>query len=237
MKIDNVFLVEVPDKKDPSKYIKIPASESRKVADILERSDVFEKQVLKIRKKYKIPTDGYPTKDNKYPMNDVLGKKRMDFSFDCEDITRKVNIPRYWAFPLEAFVFHNVFLGAVRESVKVMYNPDEVWEKEENEIFFDLAISEKITKTEFLKQMEKNWDVIQKYIGNLPRTPENNMIRSSWARRIVELRDIDRKKFKEIADILEQEFKDSESVDIINEDYVKILYRRFKQINSNKKIK
>jgi len=88
-----------------------------------------------------------------------------------------------------------------------------------------------------LKQMEKNWDVIQKYIGNLPRTPENNMIRSSWARRIVELRDIDRKKFKEIADILEQEFKDSESVDIINEDYVKILYRRFKQINSNKKIK
>lgn len=228
MKIDKVFHVEIPDKNDPTKYHRIPASETRKVADILETSEVFEKQVLKLRKKYKVPQDGYPTEGNKFPMHDVLGDKRIDFDFDCEELTRKLNIPNYWASPLGVFVFHNVFLGTEKKSVRVMYNPDEVWEKGKNEKWFDLVISENITKSEFLEQMEQRWEEIEIYINSLPRTPKNTMIRSSWAKRITELRDKEGKKFREIADILEQEYKNSDSEGIFNEDYVKILYHRWK---------
>ena len=50
----------------------------------------------------------------------------------------------------------------------------------------------------------------------------------------MELRDVGKKPFKEIADILEKENQGSGSEDVINEDYVKILYHRWKRIATPK---
>lgn len=56
------------------------------------------------------------------------------------------------------------------------------------------------------------------------------MKRLEWAKRIVELREGGKKrpKFREIANILEEEFEKSAEPGIFTEDYVKILYKRYK---------
>ncbi len=71
--------------------------------------------------------------------------------------------------------------------------------------------------------------MIEETISTLPYPKKHKMFRASWAKRITELREIEKKTFREIADILEKESLGSENEDLINEDYVKILYHRWKK--------
>jgi len=104
-----------------------------------------------------------------------------------------------------------------------------------------LEITEKLSKEQLHKLIDQEWGDIQKGMDlNLFETPRHKMIRASLAKRIVEMRDNFKKdkakmKFGEIADILQKENQENDLYDVLNEDYVKILYYRWKKLINLKK--
>src|ERR1035437_3260463 len=172
MRIDKVYNIQVPSEDDPTKYVVLSGAETRKVVDLLESSTLFETTIIKIRKKYNIPIKGY--QESGTDMHGHLGERYDEFINDCEDLTDKLKLPEYWTDGIKVFALNGVFIAIRRKPVKIIPNPSEDFPFE---FWFDLVIAEKISKTEFLEEVEKEWPMIEKYMEDLPKPPKHKMIR------------------------------------------------------------
>lgn len=222
MKIDRVFGIEGDARK---KYLS--AAQTKKITDLLETSVEFEKGIKRIRKKFSIPEKGLQHPEEKGTLS--VPKSISDaIENDCWELAFSLNLPPdYWQESLVIYAIHGIFLAPSRRPLYVMYNQSDDYP---HEYWFDLVISENISKKEFFEEMEKEWPSIKETIKSLPKLNKNKMVRSEWAKRVVELRDTSPQKtpFKEVATALEIELY-NKGIDVdISEDYAKMLYKRWK---------
>ncbi|MFH2021784.1 MAG: hypothetical protein ABIJ33_00675 [Patescibacteria group bacterium] len=226
---------------------------TKKVADILEQSQLLEKECIQIRKKYKIPSEGYPIVGKVdllifFKLIDKLKDNRDDFFDDCQQLLKKLELPQYWDFQIVILVLTSVLLppdetGLFVISTKSISKPDEMmqeydWgegslsgyvQKLSEEKALLLSIRRKMSKTELLKLIDKNWNEIQLRMTELPKLPTHKMARIGLIQEIVTMRESEKKKHAEIADILAEKYEDDLSLyDLLTEEYVKNLYNRWK---------
>lgn len=239
-------------KEDPMWTYMMSPTETRKVADLLEQSKEFEEKILYLKHKYNIPKEGYPYPEKpkdypKYAIEVIFDAETLDAFFEESfKITKDLRLPRYWWGSVAYFAFHNSLITPERLSIEIHYlgstmAPNEyIFHKslenraDDKSVFIE--ITEKLSKERLHHLIDQEWEDIKRGMDlNLFETPKHKMIRASLAKRIVEMRDKEKIKFREIADILQKENQNSDLYDVINEDYVKILYHRWKRIAKFKK--
>lgn len=235
--------------KDNGDYV-VSSAKTRKAADLLEQSKEFEKGILYLRKKYKIPNTGYPYPEDpkdypKYAMEVILDDKTLHSFFnEAIEINKALSLPRYWWGSIAYFAFHNVLITPERISIEIHYfgsfmAPNEhIFHKsmenrvKDRSVFIE--ITEKISKERLHQLIDQEWEDIKKGMDlNLFEMPHHRMIRASLAKRIVEMRDTikndkTKMRFREITNVLQKENQDNDLYDILSEDYVKNLYHRWK---------
>lgn len=236
---------------DPTGYYMLSITKTRKVADLLEQSEEFEKGILFLREKYKIPKKGYPFKEGYYTES-LFDDETIEALYDDSDIiTKKLKLPLYWSGTISFFAIHNLFLTPEKISMEIHYlggfmTPNDfIFHKtlengaKDKSIFIE--ITEKLSKEQLHQLIDQEWKEIQDGMElNLFETPQHRMARASLAKRIVEMRDKtpeskSKIKFGEIADILQKENQGNDLYDVLSEDYVKILYYRWKKVIGLKK--
>lgn len=226
-------------KEDPMWTDMLSTTETRRVADLLEQSKDFEEKIRYLRNKYNIPDTGYPYPEDpkdypKYAMEVILDGRTQDLFFDeAIEINKTLNLPRYWWGSIAYFAFYNVFITPEREDpigVEYMnFKPD-------YRSGTHIIIKEKMSKSQIHKWIDESWKNIVKEMKALPEAKGHKMQRSEIAKEIVRLRDEEKKSYKDIAEnILPKKYPDREIFDILNEDYVKILYHRWKRRSKLKK--
>jgi hypothetical protein len=220
------------------------------VADLLEQSEEFEKDILYLREKYNIPKNGYPYGTGFY-YEDQLENNIIEAIYDDSDvITKKLKLPLYWSGTISFFAIYNQFLTPERVSMWIHYlgSSDESSflnlipnETRDKSVFIE--IREKLSKEQLHQLIDQEWEEIKKGMDlNLFEMPQHRMVRASLARRIVEMRDKIEKgkakiKFGDIVGVLQKENQDNDLYDILSEDYVKNLYHRWKNKKTIKGIK
>lgn len=218
------------------KGYQISIAETRKVTDLLEKSKKFEAFIIYLRKEYKIPDDGYPLPEDpkdypKYAMEAVLSDDLMDKFFEESiAINNELELPYFWWSSIAHFAFYNVFFTPERVVLEV--NPDQRFSYRDR---CHIVITERVSKTELHNLIDQEWGSIEEGLKLLHRAKGHRMIRATIAKRIVEMKDEGKMKFRDIAETLQDENQDNDLYDILNEDYVKILYHRWKKVTSLKK--
>ena len=211
-------------KEDPVWTYMMTAKETRRVADLLEKSKEFEEKILYLRDKYKIPKNGYPFDQLKHPMESILFDTIDDFFEETVVINRDIlKLPYYWWGSIAYFAFYNVLITPERIPIEVRYIKSEGWDG----IGTHIIIKEKMSRPEIHKRIDEEWDNIEREMKPLPEAKGHKMLRSELAKEIAELKDSKGKKYKEIADTLQKKYVDSELYDLLSEDYVKTLYHRW----------
>ncbi len=238
-------------KQDPRWSYVLSPTETRRVADLLEKSKDFEEKINYLKKKYKIPEEGYPYDEKpedfkpEHQIEVIFDGKTLDAFFEESiKITRDLSLPRYWWGSVAYFAVYNVFIAPERISIDIHYlgsfmaPNDFIFHKalenriEDRSVFIE--ITEKISKEQLHRLIDQEWEDIKKGMDfNLFEMPHHRMIRASLAKRIVEMRDDVKKgkakmKFGEIANILQKENQNNDLYDVLSEDYVKNLYHRWK---------
>lgn len=226
-------------KEDPRWTDMLSETETRRVADLLEQSKDFEEKINYLRNKYNIPDTGYPYPEDpkdyfKYAIEVILDDKTLESFFDeAREINKSLNLPHYWWGSIAYFAFHNILITPEKENpVEVKYmdlEPDYLSGTH-------IIIKEKMSKSQIHKSIDKIWEEIEKEMKALPKARGHKMQRSEIAKEIVRLRDEEKRSYKDIAEnILPNKYPDRDTFDILNEDYVKILYHRWKKRSQLKK--
>lgn len=223
MKIDKII-----DLNDNKNKIRFTYSQTRKVADMLERSNIFENYINIIRYRFGIPIDGF---DESSPTESYIklisNNKLIDrFVANCERLTERVRLPYTWLESIMYFAMHNIFLVPSRT---ILYHYPALFTDPFPIRGVTLIINEKLSKSEFHELIDMRWNKISKDMKLLKIPKVNKMVRADWAKRIVELRDTNPKTpFAKVATQLEIELHDKGTDVDISEDYAKILYSRWK---------
>jgi len=208
---------------------------TKKVIDLLEESKLFEEKVSYLRKKHKIPQEWL---DNEKKDFEVLS----EFSFsdplfeDSLKLNYELGLPYYWWSSIAHFIAFNIFFTPEVIPIEI-YLKKSVSKicKQVNYEQLHIVIHENLSKEQLHKLIDQEWDRIKKRIKRLPNLEAHRMTRASLAKEITELRDSYRfsKKrmcFKDIADKLAKKYESNIDIhDLLTEDYVKNLYRRWKQ--------
>lgn len=221
MKIDKIIY------DDDEKGLQLSIAETRRVVDLLEASKEFDKSIKYLREKHCIPKNGYPFVFPKYAQEKILTQDELDKFFNevIEITDQLLKLPYYWWSSIAYFAFYNIFFTPGRDIVEI-YSPSTQDEVRLRGV--EIIIKERLSKAELHKLINEEWPRIKKGMKMLHKPKKHKMIRIRWAKKIEKLRDKDKKTFKEIADILYEELIGTENEDLINEDYVKLLYHRWK---------
>lgn len=220
MKIDKIIYDGL------EKGYQISIAETRKVTDLLEKSKKFETFIIYLRKKYKIPENGYSVKSRKHGMEIIFTDESLMDKFFEESIAinNELKLPSFWWSSIAHFAFYNVFFTPERVVLEV--NPDQKISYRDR---CHIIITERVSKTELHSLIDQEWENIEEGMKLLHRAKGHKMQRSEIAKEIVRLKDEEEKTYKQIAESLGKIYVDSELFDILNEDYVKILYHRWKR--------
>jgi len=220
-------------------------SEIQKIVSVLEESSIFTEAVIGLRKKYKVPERFYDYKGWK-KFNRNNRQKSTDLFLEIQDLTRKLEIPSYFSLSISFFIFCNLFLIPERIPIQIHYIDNSIDNKEyikswvsnsveDGSVFIE--IKEQVSKEKLHNLIDEKWDDIESGMKlNLFKRPQNRMMRTELAKRIAELRDIQKLPFGKIANTLQKENPNVELYDILNEDYVKILYYRWKKKTNPQKV-
>lgn len=208
------------------KGYQLSVSETRKIIDLLENSKKFEVSIIHLRAKYKIPESGYPFELHKYAMETVFADEDSINKFFDESIviTDELELPPFWWSSIAYFAFYNVFFTPERVVLEV--NPDV---RNSYKDGCHIVITEGVSKTELHALIDQEWERIEKGLRLLHKAKGHKMIRAGIAKRIVEMRDEGKMKFGDIAETLQNENQDNDLYNTLNEDYIKILYGRWKK--------
>ncbi len=225
-------------------------NETKKTTDILEESDEFEKGILSLRKRYKVPKKWFQRKRKHFiTYLDNWSTKKLDkFFHDSQKLNEQLNLPYNWWSSIAYFAAFDVFFcpevipveirdstevkdGTSLHFIKLSSHYLAIDDSVAKQVY--LVLNEKLTKPQLHKWIDIEWDKIQERLENLPTPPRHKWIRVNIAKKVVELRDNamggKRPTFKEIAEKLSKEYENNEDVyDLLTEDYVKNLYYRWK---------
>jgi len=229
-------------------------SKTKKIVDILESSKYVENEVIKFRKKHNIPPNGYPLKlqEDFLIYSDKMGELfDKGLVKDCSRIASKLNIPLFWSSSIIDVLMGSMFFPPSKEGFKVISTSrigsvsdpfeGDSWAIDENtirDLFTQmvkekavvLTIRQKFTKTALKKLIDQNWDAIESGMQSLPEIKLHNVQRVKLSQQITQLRDQEGMKFSKIATTLATQYEDDlELYDLLNEDYVKNLYSRWKK--------
>ena len=91
-----------------------------------------------------------------------------------------------------------------------------------------IEISGQLTKNELTNLINFRWNDISQIMQRLPKVDSTNISVLELAKKVYDLRK-NGMKYREIADILEEENPNDDS-GIYNEDYIKTLFNRYKKI-------
>jgi len=203
---------------------------TKKVADFLEESELFEQRTEYLRKKYEIPEKGYSLDRDGIIIESLFNEKKqsLDSFFDeCQSLTKELKLFDYWWGSVAYYILYSVFFTPEREylTTKVMRFQDESYNG------LHLIINEQLTKTELKRIIDYQWEGIKEEMNLLPSNPKHKMQRIGLAKEIVHLKDKKNKTFSEISDILQIKYvKHKVLYELIDETYVKTLYHRWKNI-------
>jgi hypothetical protein len=147
-------------------------------------------------------------------------KKISDFAVKgSKEILRKFDIEPQWNYLIKDLVLLGYF--APGDDIYYSYYG---WYVDEGK--FTLELYHPVTKNQFHKFIDSNWKHLNKDIAKLPKISKINLTERDC--RILELRDEGKLKFSEIADKIEREFKIDNEQGSINEDSIKVAYKRAK---------
>jgi hypothetical protein len=230
-------------------------SKTRKVADLLEISDIFQRENQRLKKKFKITPEGYSVKSGEdlVKVSDIMCKLGEDFADECKALVKKLNLPPFWygsmmfliltneLDPPEKLGFEVLFTSEVGSLEDIFDGPG--W-KLNRESFIDyqqslvdekailISLRRKMSRAEFNRLVDERWKEIEKAMSKLPKIKTHKMMRIKLAKQIVYLKDVKGKKFPHIANHLADKYEaagDWEIHDLLTEDYVKNLYHSLKK--------
>jgi hypothetical protein len=203
----------------------ISIAETRRTTDLLEKSEMFENGIIRLREKYKIPNECYSSENDVPRIEYLFDDKGFDlyiFFEECEDLTRNLKLPPYWYSSIAYFIMFKVFFTPE----KVPLFTDIVKYKKEDAL--QIVVLEKMSKSELKRYIDYEWESIDEKMNLLPSANKHNMFRSEIVKRIVDMKDQEGLKFRQIADILQKEYENSELYDSLNENNIKTKYHRWK---------
>ncbi len=222
MKIDTVIY------DGGEKGYQLSIKQTRDVVDLLENDSRFESFIEELRKEFNIFPNGYPFKPDQYQEEyavDQLFEDDGALFFDkCIEFNEKIGFPYYWWSSIAYFALYNVFFTPERVPLHTYYESSDHRRRKGTH----LVLKEKLSKNELKKYIDYSWDEIKEQMENLPDVVKgHNLSRISLAKEIYDLRKNKNMKYVEITDLLSQKYEMSDFIDIINEDYVKMLYHRW----------
>jgi hypothetical protein len=199
----------------------------------LEHNDKFQEWIANMRKKVNIPTGGYDWQDNKIltGFKDIneIDRKYMQFISD-EDLDSLNNMLRpgqknkLSGLDWSDLVTSNAIRLPLGRPANISISPDKYSKTNRK---FTIYFDNHFTLTELQKYLKLHWWFLKKFIED-PDLPNDLPIIKVKERDfyVLYLRDIEKLKFTQIADKLDEKFplkKDHNS-----EDYAKNLYHRAK---------
>ncbi|MBN2016100.1 sigma-70 family RNA polymerase sigma factor [Candidatus Dojkabacteria bacterium] len=195
----------------------------------LENHDKFATIIKEVRRKFDVPLQGFTVKDfGNDPQFQCLHSR---YSYELENqiissVKRKLrenNITLLEPINLD----HNLFCIVIGNFLylqkgAIYHVPTS---KNSNMMFFSVLYQ--VTKSQFKKYLDNNWESISKSLKNLPVLPQ--WLITERDREIVHLRDEKKLKFTEIADKITKKYGKTLNDISINEDSVKAAYHRAKK--------
>lgn len=204
---------------------------------VLEANDEFELLVKEIRKKLNIPIKGYlfdQYVDMAIDKNPNIHEFTKDFKELLKNTTREsmpllntFKIPQKLVPDIPYIIIANIIHA--NKSIEV-----EITDLLEKRDFFELKqtpkiiINYKISKNELIEWIHKNWDDGLSFIKNLEPKPRLQITKRD--KEIIRLRDKNGLTFGLIANRIIDKYKVDDSEARINENSVKMAYRRAKAI-------
>lgn len=205
---------------------------------VLEKNKDFESTVLDIRKRLNIPQKGYSF--SQY-FDLAIKKDFQDHDFTKEFkvlLTRTTleSIPLLNTFKLPNKVAREIPYIIIANIVHTIDKAIEVEYIDEGKTddyfilrpYHIIKINNKISKTEFIQWINVNWNKELRFIQSLPEKPSLNI--SKRDEEIVRLRDKEGLRFKDIPSKIIAKFKFDDSEANINENSIKMAYKRAKDI-------
>lgn len=194
--------------------------------NLLHNNENFKKSIRHIRKKYRIPQSGYSNKQlEKFLLSEEI-TKIIGIVEDLDKLLKKYKLmpTLSWFEPILLYIFLNKELPPYTTKVQI---EEETIEKEKVLV---IKIHQRLNKTEFISLIERRWDDIEAKMNNLPRLKIRKITTLQLAKKVITLRNKN-KTYVEIADIVSNDYPNDDS-GRINEDYMKTLFHRYKDILS-----
>lgn len=246
------FLIGYPAKSFASEWQEIsrlgkddiaPDKETFNLFKALELNNEIDKELKKARIKLRLPESGLnweqykqykdtKAKHSKEELENILYFIRNHIK-EISTIKRKLNLHPQIEEQLENLIlgyfvepnYRGIGFGCDGENVED-YESFNDFDKytEVDEVF--VSITKRASKNELHQFIDNNWNEINKLMSYLPT--EEHFYVSPRDLRIVELRDRQKMKYKDIADVITNEFSIDDISGQINEDSVKTSYKRAK---------
>lgn len=232
-------------------------TETRKLADLIEKSIIFQREIEKIRKKYKLNENfsDQETLDNDdilYVSNIIYQLDDSEFSSDLHDLLDRLALPFHLDFSLMFVAITGVFFFPPQRMDVSIISPkkyefktlDEYLTMETSSLSSELddfknnralfiSIKKNMGVTEFIRLIREKWHLIEKDLKDFPKIKTHRFLRSELDKKIVSMRDKEKKTYGQIADELADKFEKEgnyEMHDKMTEDYVKNRYHSWKKM-------
>lgn len=202
----------------------ISIAKTKRAFDIIEADPNFKKSVIQLRKDFSIPINGFP-KSKKMSKKESEIYNSVDFQGEVYEFIARLKLPPYWHSPISMYLLRDSLLTPIKEPLAIGYSKDS--------FSINLLIRERLTKVEMHRAIDNLWEQLEIKMRDLPYTKTHKMIRVNIAKKIAKLRDVNKMSFPEISEKLQKEYIDSELYDLLNTEYVKMLYSRWKRKISN----
>lgn len=222
----------------------VSLSITRKTADLLEKSEYFERTVKYLRGILGLPPNGIRYKEWRIEgtetkletklLETIVYKNKNDLEFNLYDFSFEfavgLGLAPYWYISLYNFVIYNIFFAPERDIFSIY--PAEYNRKTGESLLLggvEIVINEKISKTQLHKLIDFNWKKIEKYMEELGEMKIHRKTSAETMKRIEKMKDEEDMHFSEIADLLQKENVNSPNYDAYNEPNIKAMYYRWKK--------
>jgi len=198
----------LPVDKDLVPYYK----ELHEYARLLSHNEAFIKTLNQIMARFDWKSVNWDDNKEDKKINDIAVK-------GSKEIFRKFHIEPQWRYLIKDLVLLGYFAPG-----DDIYYFNYGWYEDKGK--FTLELYHPVTKNQIHKFIDNEWKYLSKGIDKLPEVNKISLTERNY--RILELRDEQKMKFSDIADKIENEFNIDNKDASINEDSIKVAYKRAK---------
>ncbi|MCX6731075.1 MAG: hypothetical protein NTZ55_04450 [Candidatus Roizmanbacteria bacterium] len=187
----------------------IGEAKAQKVVDFLEVNPLFEREVLRIRRKFSFPLNGFNFSNQKKDVEKLKLTDNSEFIREYQLLTKNANLALSWFDSVREFILYNIMFIPSKYPVKIMqYRAAEL-----NYFIPSILITEHISKAKFFSYIKDNWNTIEQKLILLPKSKIHNMDEDTvkYGKKIVELRDKNIS-YRGILEILEREYPEDKKL-------------------------